>query len=99
MSSEPLSPDNVGALRVVDLKEELKTRGLATDGKKVNAISSALRLSRSHVPSRVVACFLRNNFFNFFSPGGGAEGIWELEKTGGGEKEETDIETNIFELR
>lgn len=35
MASEGLSADDVGALRVVDLKEELKTRGLATDGKKV----------------------------------------------------------------
>lgn len=42
MASEALSPENVGALRVVDLKEELKTRGLATDGKKVNAVGLAL---------------------------------------------------------
>lgn len=47
MASEGLSLENVGALRVVDLKEELKTRGLATDGKKVKAIGVALRYSRS----------------------------------------------------
>ena len=38
MASEGLNLSNVGELRVVDLKEELKTRGLATDGKKVSAI-------------------------------------------------------------
>lgn len=43
MASEALSPEKVGGLRVVDLKEELKTRGLATDGKKVNGIGLALQ--------------------------------------------------------
>lgn len=48
MASEGLSLVNVGELRVVDLKEELKTRGLATDGKKVNAIGGTL-----HYPSPI----------------------------------------------
>lgn len=45
MASEGLNVSNVGELRVVDLKEELKTRGLATDGKKVSAIGLALNCS------------------------------------------------------
>lgn len=35
MASEALTVGNIGGLRVVDLKGELKSRGLATDGKKV----------------------------------------------------------------
>lgn len=40
MTSEggEVSLSNVGELRVVDLKEELKSRGLATDGKKVSVM-------------------------------------------------------------
>lgn len=39
MTSEgEVSLSNVGELRVVDLKEELKNRGLATDGKKVSVV-------------------------------------------------------------
>lgn len=38
---EGLSLASVGGLRVVDLKEELKSRGLATDGKKVSRIDGA----------------------------------------------------------
>ena len=48
MASDGLSADNVGALRVVDLKEELKARGLATDGKKVRLMGAIISGKHPH---------------------------------------------------
>lgn len=79
MASEALSADNVGALRVVDLKEELKTRGLATDGKKVRFMRGKCSDALS---SFVGSSFARPRRSLCSSHGGGgAEGPWEANRT------------------